>query len=143
VHVPDPLSASDVIVEALAAQFGPAWRVLSIKPRDRQPYQVQAADVRATIEQFGFSEPVLLGERLGCVAALLVAAWHPELISRLVLVDPIYAAPPEYESTLEARALRDCPPDIPTLRKSVRCPVLVLPWNDAALKHLQTFLQIP
>jgi pimeloyl-ACP methyl ester carboxylesterase len=143
VYVPDPLAPSDVVVEALGAAFGPGYRVLSIEPRSGQPYQVQAADVLATLDQFGFLSPVLIGERLGCVAALLIAAWHPDRVASLVLVDPTYTAPPEHASSVEARALRDCPPDWPSLHAAVHCPVLVLHWDDAGVERLQTFLQLP
>jgi pimeloyl-ACP methyl ester carboxylesterase len=145
VHVHDPLAAGDIVVEALAAAFAPACRVLSIEPRGGQPYQVQAADVRATLEQFGFDQPaaVLIGEGLGCVAALLVAAWHPGLVSQLVLVEPTHAAPHDHERSVEARALHECPPDWPALRNAVGCPVLEMPWNGAALETLRTFVQLP
>lgn len=144
VHVPDPLSADDLVRDALGAAFAPGYRVVSIEPRAGQPYQIQMVEVLATFEQFGFESPILIGERLGCVAALLIAVWYPTRISRLVLVDPIYTAPCEYRSSIEARALHDCPPDWPSLRMAPRCPILEMHWNDPArAENLQTFLQLP
>jgi pimeloyl-ACP methyl ester carboxylesterase len=144
VHVPDPLSPSDVIVEALAAALAPGYRVLSVEPRSSQPYQVQAIDILGTLDQFGFESPILVGERLGCVAALLVAAWHPGRIARLVLIDPTYDAPLTNGNSIEAQALRDCPPAWSALRSAVQCKVLVVRWTEAADgKDLQTFLRLP
>lgn len=144
VHVPDPLSPSGMLVETLGAALGPDYRVISVEPRAGQPYQVQAIDVLGMLAQFGFVAPLLIGERLGCAAALLVAAWFPSTVSKLVLVDPIYEAPGIHAHSVEARALRDCPPDWPSLRRAVQCPLLVLRWNDAVNDtHLRGFLQLP
>ena len=93
VHVPDPLLPNDLVVDALAAWFAPRYRVVSLEPRAGQPYQIQTADLRATLHQFGFSSPILVGQRLGCLAALLVAAWYPKSVARLILVDQIIEAP--------------------------------------------------
>ena len=145
VHVPDPLSPGDVLVETLAASSAADARVISVEPRAGYPYQIQAADLHATLAQFGFATPVLVGERLGCVAALLVAAWFPDAVSKLVLVDPTYAASPECTGSIEARALHDCPPDWPSVRTAVRCPILEIRWTNAALAvtNLQAFLRLP
>jgi pimeloyl-ACP methyl ester carboxylesterase len=143
VHVPDPLSPGDDVLDVLAAHLAPDYRVLSIAPRPGQPYQIQAVELVATLDQFGFEKPVLLGERLGCVAALLLAAWHPGRVARLVLIHPTYDAPLAFENTIEARSLRDCPPDWPSLRNAVHCPVLELAWTEASLNDLQTFLPLP
>jgi hypothetical protein len=73
---------------------------------------------------------------------LLLAAWHPGRMARLVLIDATFAAQRHLESS-EARALRDCPPDWPALRRAVHRPLLDLRWTDTALDTLGTFLQIP
>jgi len=140
VHVPDPHSPREVVADALAAQFAPEYRVLSIDPRHGQPYQIQAMDILATLDQFGFEQPILVGERLGCVAALLLAAWHPTRVERLVLIDATYVA---QGNSLEARSLRDCPPGWTTMRAAVHCPVLEVPWNTMAIEAVRTLLQIP
>jgi len=141
VHVPDPLSVSGGagIVESIAAALAWQYRVLSLRPRGASPYQVDALDILATLDQFGFVEPVLVGERLGCVAALLVAAWHVDRVAGLVLIDPTYAPPAS--DGIAARALRECPPDWPALLEAVRCPVLVLGWNADAVAELEVFLK--
>ena len=103
VHVPDPLSADESFVEAIAATMAQRYRVLSLRPRGASPYQVDAADLLAMLDQFGFATPVLVAERLGCVAALLVAAWHADgRVAGLVLIDPTYD-PPRSDG-MEARA---------------------------------------
>jgi pimeloyl-ACP methyl ester carboxylesterase len=122
VHVPDPLTPADDALEALARAYSPAYRVLSLTPRTASTYQVDAADLLATLDQFGFAQPIVVGERLGCAAALLVAAWHAGRVARLVLIDPTFDAPAS--DSIAARALRDCPPDLAALRRAILCPVL-------------------
>jgi pimeloyl-ACP methyl ester carboxylesterase len=144
VHVPDPLSPDGAMVETLAATLAADYRVLSVEPRPGRPYQVQAMDILGMLDQFGFESPILVGERLGCAAALLVAAWYAGRVSRLVLIDPSYVAPFGHERSLEVTALRDCPPDVAALRGSLQCPVLEVRWTDRAhAQNLNTFLQIP
>jgi pimeloyl-ACP methyl ester carboxylesterase len=120
VHLPDPLAPSSFI-DALAALLAPKFRVVSLSLRDDAPCQVDVVDTMAVFDQFGFETPVLVGERAGCLAALLVAVWYPTRVGGLVLVDATYA-PPSGES-LAARALRDCPPNWADLRAAIRCPV--------------------
>src|SRR5438105_3523138 len=140
VHVPDALSPGGDVINSLASELAPRYRVSSIHPRRGQPYQVQIMDILATLDQFGFDKPILVGERLGSVAAVLLAVWHPTRVARLVLIDATYAA---QGSSVEARALRDCPPDWSALRSAVQCPVLDMRWNSAAVEALQAFVQIP
>ena len=121
-HVPDPLSPADSAVDDLAAALAPRYRVLSVSSRGDVPYQVDVVDLVGVLRQFGFRTPVLVGERLGCVTALVAAAWYPERVAGLILVEPAFD-PPASES-LAARGLRDCPPDPGRLRAAVRCSVL-------------------
>jgi pimeloyl-ACP methyl ester carboxylesterase len=138
VHVPDPFSPSDGVVQALARGLAPRCRVLSLEPRPGQPYQIAAADLLGVLDLFGFPNPALVAEGRGCVAAVLVAAWHPDRVGRLVLIDPSHAAA-ELES-LAARALRDCPPDWSSLLEAVRCPVLRASWSESGLASIDRFL---
>ncbi len=142
VHVPDPLSPDDEVVQSLAARFAPSYRIVCIEARPAQPYQVHMDDVLATLDQFGFASPTRIGERLGCAAARLLPAWYPGRTAGLVLIDATFAAPSR-EDSIEARALRDCPPNWTTLRTAVRCPLLEVAWNIAGLESLSSFLQIP
>ncbi len=140
-HVPDPLAPSP-LAEKLAAALAPTYRVLSIAPRAGVPYQVTGLDVAGVLAQFGFVEPVLIGEGLGCLTVVLAAAWYPRGVSRVVLVDPVCGAPDG--DSLEARALRECPPDWPALRSGLRCSVLELRADDAALpRRVEAFLEAP
>jgi pimeloyl-ACP methyl ester carboxylesterase len=131
VHVSDPLAASSVI-DRLAARFTPRFRVMSVSPRGASPYQVDAVDLIGVLDQFGFEAPALISERLGCLTALLVAAWYPERVGCLVLVDMTLET-----SGLMAQALRDCPPDLARLRATVRCPVL----ESTDLADIETFVR--
>lgn len=137
VHVPDPLSVDDGFAQGLAEVFAPRYRVLSVQPRGASPYQVDACDLLALLDQFGFASPVLIAEGLGCVAAVLVAAWHVDRVAGLVLVEPVYAPP--LADGVPARALRDCPPNWPSLREAVQCAVLDVP-RTAAVVDIERFL---
>jgi pimeloyl-ACP methyl ester carboxylesterase len=146
VHVPDPLSLRpSELVEGLAALLAPTYRVLSVAPRAAAPYQVAAADLEGVLSQFGFLQPVLIGEGLGCLTVVILAAWYPELVGRLILVGPTCAAPEDsLEDGIEARALRECPPDWPALLESVRCEVLGMPADDPSLlARVEAFLATP
>jgi pimeloyl-ACP methyl ester carboxylesterase len=138
VHVPDPVDDATDAIDILAAALAWRYRVLSLRPRRASPYQVDFADLLATLDQFGFQRPILIGEKLGCVAALLVAAWQVGRVAGLVLIDPTFDPPPTDD--IHARALRDCPPDWPSLRNAVTCPVLVLHWNASAVDEVETFV---
>jgi pimeloyl-ACP methyl ester carboxylesterase len=139
VHVQDPAGPpASSFVEAFAASVAPRYRVLSLQPRDSGTYQVDAADLLAMLDTFGFRAPVLLGERLGCVPALLVAAWHPDRMAGLVLVDPLYAAP--LADDVRSRALLDCPPDWPRLRARILCPVLETGSGASVGEEIRRFL---
>jgi len=135
VHVPDPLSLADSVVERVAAALAPRYRVLSVAPRGDVPYQVDVVDLIGVLSQFGFRIPVLLGERLGCVTALLAAAWYPDRVAGLILADPVYDPPASEE--VAARALRDCSPDWSSVRSALRCRVL----ESNALEAIEEFLQ--
>lgn len=89
-------TASGRSFDGLATALAPAWRVFAVDPRGRgesaRPrtgygYQVLVADVMALLDQFGFEQPVLVGHSYGAIVALLVAAWYPERVGALVLVD--------------------------------------------------------
>jgi len=137
VHIPDPFSPSSVL-RAVAARLAPGYRVLSLSPRGGVPYQVSCLDLLATLDQFGFMEPVLVGERLGNVPALVLAAWYARARG-LILVDPIDDAPPG--DSIEARAVRDCPPDWARLHDALRCPARVLRSDsDSVIHDIEAFV---
>jgi pimeloyl-ACP methyl ester carboxylesterase len=118
-HLPDPLVPSP-LVEQLAALVTPRWRVMSIAPRPDVPYQVQLADVLGVMDQFGFLHAIVVAEGVACVTALLLATWYSQHVGRVVLVQPRFALDGK---SLQARALRDCPPDCVRLRADLKCPV--------------------
>ncbi|MFD4771081.1 alpha/beta fold hydrolase [Streptomyces niveus] len=82
--------------DALAELLGPAYRLVGYDARghgrsDRLPEDVsRAAHVRdavAVAEQLALARPVLIGQSLGGLTALLTAAAHPALVRALVLVE--------------------------------------------------------
>ncbi len=90
------VSASGRSFDGLAAALAPDWRILAVDPRGRgrssRPrhgygYQVHAADTVALIDLLGFEQVVLVGHSFGGIVAALLAAWYPERVRGLVLVD--------------------------------------------------------
>jgi hypothetical protein len=98
----------------LAAAFAPRHRVLSVWPRPDVAYQVHAQHLADFLHAFGFERPLLIAEGAGCIAPLLVAAWHADLLGAVLLVAP---------SLQGARGLRECPPDWRELEQMVYCPL--------------------
>jgi len=121
------------LAPVLAAAFAPRYRVLGLAPREGVSYQTDAADLEALLSAFGFEQPLLVGEGVGAVAPLLVAAWWPSLVGALLLVAPAREA----AHGIEGRGLRECPPDWDALLALVRCPVRVLDaWSMAEVEEL-------
>jgi pimeloyl-ACP methyl ester carboxylesterase len=138
VHLPDPLAPSppaapSPLIASLAADIAPRYRVLSLAPRPDLPYQADALDLANFLDAFGFDHPVLLAEGTSCVAALVVATWHPRLVAGLVLVSP-QSQPAE--AGLRGRGLRECPPDLATLRAALTIPEVDLPDLERFLESL-------
>ena len=140
VHLADPFAPDADLVAKLAAALSPAYRVLSLAPRADCPYQVQVDDLRRVLLQFGFQHPVLVATGRGAVLIQLLAAWYPELVGGLVLIDP-NVEPPAGE-TMAARALRDCPPDWTVLTARLSGPRLTLEATQPDLvAQLRAFLE--
>jgi len=97
-------------------------------------------DLLGVLDQFGFLSPVVLGERRGCTSVMLVAAWYPERVGRVVLVDPTLAS---VGDDVRALSLRDCPPDWRALRARMACEVLELTDDASLLARVKTFLEAP
>lgn len=128
VHLADPMreaSAATRLAEALA----PRYRVLSILARPEQPYQVHVVDLLGVLAQFGFERPLLAPEGASCISALLLAAWYPERVGALALID----AQPQSGDGIRARSLRDCPPDWQSIRAAVQCPIVELAGGSPEL----------
>lgn len=137
--MPDPFSASsNSLAEALAAALAPRYRVVSVAPRGDAPVQADAVDLMAVLRQFGFSASVLVGERVGAVSVTLLAAWYPDLVAALILVDA--TSHPPLEEGVRARALRDSPPDRTRLQAALRCPVLEVSADALDLNAVEAFL---
>jgi pimeloyl-ACP methyl ester carboxylesterase len=137
VHVPDPLASTSVF-EALGSALAPRYRVLSLSSRGDCPYVVDAIDLRDTLRQFGFESPILLGEGLGSLTALLVAAWHLVPVGGLIVINARFDTP--NADTLRAAALRDCPPNVRALRQAVVCDVVELHGGVDVVADVEAFV---
>jgi pimeloyl-ACP methyl ester carboxylesterase len=126
----DPLGAPAGLAEALANELAPDWRIFEFSPGPELPYQAQALEVLGLLDTFGFSHTVLLGMGLAAGVALVLAAWYPNRVAGLVLVNPtrrlsrsgLEHAPPGAKT----RAWLDAPPNWARLERQITCPMLRL-----------------
>ncbi|MEV4339456.1 alpha/beta hydrolase [Streptomyces sp. NPDC049590] len=88
--------------DALAERLSGRHRVVAVDQRghgasERRPGDVshasRVADVVAVVRRLGLGRPVLVGQSLGGLTALLTAAAHPALVRALVLVEAAPRAP--------------------------------------------------
>jgi pimeloyl-ACP methyl ester carboxylesterase len=106
------------LIEALAEALTPRYRLMSLWLRQGLPCEVLAVDLLGVLDQFGFDNPVLIGEEVGGVAALLVARWHPGRIRKLALVNP--------------------PDEVATVDGLDTCS---LRWDDTTIEQIEQFLR--
>ena len=98
----------------VARELAATHRVLTVDLRnhggspwaDSMSYLEMADDVKRLIEREGLQRPALMGHSMGGKTAMAVALMHPELVSRLIVVD---IAPVVYVDRLSsfAQAMRD------------------------------------
>ena len=65
-----------------------------------------AGDLLALMDRLGWARMTLVGHSMGGHNAMAFAAWHPERVSRLVIVDSRPAIPPERLEGMHARGRR-------------------------------------
>ena len=97
-----------------------------------------AADLLALMDRLGWKRMALVGHSMGGHNAMGFAAWHPDRVSALVIVDARPALPPERVNRMHERGRR--PPRLhPTLEAALRA-FRLLPKETAAdpalLAHL-------
>lgn len=71
-------------------------------PADGYTPRLFAADLTRLLERLDTAPVVAMGHSLGTVVASTLAVEHPELVSALILVDPVYGLPQELMPMLEA-----------------------------------------
>lgn len=108
-------TAGGLTFNGFAAALAPEWRVAALDPRGRgqseKPphgygYQLQVADALAVLDAFGSERAVLVGHSFGAIIALLLAAWHPRRVERLVLIDGGTEIPRDIHAAVAALAQR-------------------------------------
>ncbi|MBX5451770.1 MAG: alpha/beta hydrolase [Thermogemmatispora sp.] len=113
------LTANAFCFQAFADVLATDYRVIAYDLRGRgrserpeQGYSVpiHAADLDHLLTALGLERPALLGHSLGALIALFYAAWRPERISKLILVDagaPLpWSRPEEQPAWLSASIAR-------------------------------------
>jgi len=100
----------------VAPAFADRFHVLSLDQRGHgesqwpapPAYRSQdfAADLLGLMEALGWERMVLVGHSMGGHNAMAFAAWHPERLRGLVIVDSRPAIPPDRLSKLQARGHR-------------------------------------
>lgn len=134
VVLPDPCAPSSELARCVAEAFAPAYRVVLIDPRVDVPYQAAVNDVHAVLAQFGFLNAVLVSSGHGAALVLPLAAWWPEHVSTVVLLEPRYD-PPAAESAF-GRSLRDAPPQWSSLAQAAHVVVTTQRELTGALAKL-------
>jgi pimeloyl-ACP methyl ester carboxylesterase len=147
----DPLGSLPDLGPALGQELAPDWRVLQPALSSEVPYQAHVAQTLWLLETFGFEQPVVLGSGLGSGVALLVAAWYPQRVAGLVLVNPglnherwaQVAALAEEQPAW--RAWLDAPPAWRRLEAQVTCPMLRLRARSVrrVVDQTRAFLERP
>ncbi len=65
----------------------------SDKPESNYSVYDHAADLAGVIRALALTQPAVIGHSMGGASAALLAAQHPELVSRLILEDPAWFPP--------------------------------------------------
>jgi pimeloyl-ACP methyl ester carboxylesterase len=126
----------------LAARLSPDNRLIALDPRGRGQsaappvgygYQVHVADTLLAIEQLGLRRPVLVGHSFGAIIALCLAAWAPEALAALVLIDGGAPIPPEVAAAVDgvAALLDTVYPGIDDYLSQVAAAPWLQPWTAA------------
>ncbi len=103
----------------LARRIGPVYAFdlrghgLSDKPAQGYRWEVFAEDIAAASEQLGHSRSIIIGHSMGGTVALILAAIRPDLVSRVVAVEPVVRRP-------QALAAASKDPHVPTSEKARR-----------------------
>lgn len=88
------MGASDF--EDLAADLAPQWRIIALDQRgfgesdhtERHTLSSYVSDAEALLNHLGIAGPVpVIGHSFGGIVAYHMAAWHPERVASMVIVD--------------------------------------------------------
>jgi pimeloyl-ACP methyl ester carboxylesterase len=134
--------------DAIAAQLGDRRHVIALDQRGhgesawaRPPaYATEnfAADIVGVLDRLGWDTAVLVGHSMGGHNAIACAAWHPERVRGLVIVDSRPAIPAERLEQMKERGNRP-PRRHPTLEAAVAAFRLLPPdtiADPALVAHL-------
>jgi pimeloyl-ACP methyl ester carboxylesterase len=98
------------------APFVGRYHVLSLDQRghgasewpDPPAYATEdfVADLVQVIQALGWEKMALVGHSMGGANSMALAAWHPHLVEKLVIVDSRPSIPPERLETMHARGAR-------------------------------------
>jgi pimeloyl-ACP methyl ester carboxylesterase len=116
VHLADA-DTSRPVIDALAGALAPRYRILSLPPAPGVVPAVRAAHVAELLDQFGFSNVILIGEGIGALAALQVAECYPGRAAGVLLIDP-QAVP----------------------QSAIACPVLTLRFETLTMSEAEAFI---
>jgi pimeloyl-ACP methyl ester carboxylesterase len=112
----------------VAPYLGPGWRLLALDWRghgrsawpDPPAYRTEdfAADLAGLVERLRLGSPVVAGHSMGGHVALAFAAWYPERLSHLVVLDARPHVNVERLRALQRRPPRP-PAEFPSLRTAL------------------------
>ena len=142
-HLLEPLIESYHVV---AMHERPLWP--GHGPEEFENWQVIASDLQRFLDQQGYEQIIGAGHSLGAVATMKAAYQHPELFSKIVLIEPVFFEPQLLKllaanpAVLEdspmaqgARKRRAAWPDRQTAFAHYRAKSVFKRWPDEALWH--------
>jgi pimeloyl-ACP methyl ester carboxylesterase len=103
IHLPDPHAPTSTAIDTLAPELAPRFRVLSLTLPSPHLAEVCAVDLAGFLHAFGFRQVVVLAEGSAAVIAERLAAWCPDAIAGVLVVDAA-TRPAEVAALAEDRA---------------------------------------
>src|SRR5262244_3350893 len=97
--------------DAVAPAFADRYHAVALDQRGHDESEWSrppafASDLRGVIERLGWRQAVVIGHSMGGHNAMAFAAWHPEHVRALVVVDSRPSIPEERLKQLRARGYR-------------------------------------
>ena len=142
------ITANSHAFAPLAAVLGPAHRVVAVdlrgrggsdKPEDGYDIGTHVEDVAALLESLELAPAAVVGWSLGAKIALGLAARRPELVERLVAIDPPVETPAESIEVLRAfwARLDRTYPSVDAFLAGTRESWAFTPWSPAVEGYLR------
>lgn len=138
------LSANAFCFQAIADELASDHRVIaydlrgrgdSDKPEEGYSVPIHADDLAELITELGLERPVVIGHSLGAMISLYFAAHHPDMLSKLVLIDagaPLPWRTPEEQPMWLTASISRLGTTVPSFKEYIarmKQAPFISPWN--------------